>query len=65
MEKFNFKNRVGSPVVGFPNVIVKHSRFFGGCMRAASSRGAPGYQVLSDILSRLGLIVNALTQCSA
>ncbi len=25
----------------------------------------PGYQVLSDILFRLGLIANALTQCSA
>ncbi len=25
----------------------------------------PGYQVLSDILLRLGLIANALTQCSA
>ncbi len=25
----------------------------------------PGYQVLSDILFRLGLITNALTQCSS
>ncbi len=25
----------------------------------------PGYQVLSDILFRLGLIANALTQCSS
>ncbi len=25
----------------------------------------PGYQVLLDILFRLGLIANALTQCSA
>ncbi len=40
---------------------------------SAFSRGAesslpvahPGYQVLLDILFRLGLIANALTQCSS
>ncbi len=35
-----------------------------GCMREVPV-AHPGYRVLSDILFRLGLIANALTQCSS
>ncbi len=56
----------------FTRVLLAHlqvlaARFYPESRGAESSLPVahPGYQVLSDILFRLGLIANALTQCSA
>ncbi len=66
------------PVFVQPNVSVKCSPFSEdwnrtetfanlnvGVHEGSLSMAHPGYQVLSDILFRLGLIANALTQCSS
>ncbi len=49
--------------LNFATQCIYGGRFWGG--ESSLPVAHPGYQVLSDILFRLGLIVNALTQCSA
>ncbi len=52
------------PAISYTNINSQSSMYSWGA-ESSLPVAHPGYQVLLDILFRLGLIANALTQCSS